>query len=70
MMGGMIIENSKSEKYLGDPIHEDGCAASITATLDARIPIAKERGEIVINTIYNPALLGHRVAIAPVEQFE
>ena len=33
MMGDMIIENSKSEKYLGDQIHEDGCAASIIATL-------------------------------------
>ena len=33
MVGDMIIANSKSEKYLGDHIHEDGCAASITATL-------------------------------------
>ena len=32
MMGDMTIENSKSEKYLGDQIHEDGCKASITAT--------------------------------------
>ena len=66
----MIIENSKSEKYLGDQIHEDGCAASITATLDGRIPSAIDRGEIIINTINHPALLGHRVAIAPVEQFK
>ena len=28
-MGKTIIENSKSEKYLGDTIHEEGCAASI-----------------------------------------
>ena len=69
-MGDMIIENSKSEKYLGDQIHEDGCAASITATLDGRIPSAIDRGEIIINTINHPALLGHRVAIIPVEQFE
>ena len=45
MMGDMIIENSKSEKYLGDQIHEDGCAASITATMDWRISIAIERGD-------------------------
>ena len=38
MMGDMIIENSKSEKYLGDLIHVDGCKASITATLNKRIP--------------------------------
>ena len=70
MMGDMIIENSKSAKYLGDQIHEDRCAASITATLDGRIPIAIEREDISINTNNLPALLGHRVAIAPVEQFE
>ena len=27
-MGDMIIENSKSEKYLDDQIHEGGCAAN------------------------------------------
>ena len=70
MMGDTIIENSKLKKYLGNQIHEDGCAASITATLDGRIPIAIERGDIIINTINHPALLGHRVAIAPVEQFK
>ena len=36
MMGTTVIENSKSEKYLGDQIHEDGCEASITATLNGR----------------------------------
>ena len=70
MMGDMMIENSKSERNLGDKIHEDGCAASITATLDGRIPSAIDKGEIIINTINHPALLGHRVAIEPVEQFE
>ena len=29
MMGDTVIEKSKSEKYLGDQIHEDVCAASI-----------------------------------------
>ena len=28
-LGDTIIENSKSEKYLGDQIHEGGTAASI-----------------------------------------
>ena len=70
MMGDMIIVNSKSEKYLGDQIHEDGCAASITATLDGRIPIAIERGETIIDTCNHPALLGQTIAFAPVEQFE
>ena len=70
MMGDMIIENSKSAKYLGDQIHEDRCAASITATLDGRIPIAIERGDTIINTCNHPAVLEHRIAIAPVEQFK
>ena len=48
MMGDTIIENSKSKKNLGDQIHEDGCAASISATLDSRIPIAIERGNTII----------------------
>ena len=38
MMGTMVIDNSKLEKYLGDQIHEDGCESSITATLNERIP--------------------------------
>ena len=58
------------EKYLGDQIHEDGCEASITATLDGRIPSAIDAAEIIINSINHPALMGHRVAYAAVEQFE
>ena len=50
MVGDMIIENSKSQKYLGDQIHEDGCEASITATLDGRIPSAKDKEEIIITS--------------------
>ena len=38
--------------------------------MDGRIPIAIETGDIIINTINHTALRGHRVAIAPVEQFE
>ena len=47
MMGDTIIENSKLEKYLGDQIHEGGCAASISATLESRIPSAIERGNTI-----------------------
>ena len=44
----------KSEKYLGDQIHEDGCEASITATLDWRIPSAIDKAENIINSINQP----------------
>ena len=47
-MGETIIVNSKSEKYLGDQIHEGGTTASITATLDSRIPAAIDRGNTII----------------------
>ena len=70
MMGDMIFGNSKSEKYLGDQTHEDGCEASITVTLEGRIPLPIDKAEIIIDTINHPALLGHRVANAPVEQFK
>ena len=65
MMGETIIKNSKSENYLSDQIHEDGCEASITATLDGRIPSAIDKAEIIINSINHPALIGHWVAYAP-----
>ena len=48
MMGETVIENSKSEKYLGDQIHEDGCAASIAATINGRIKGAREAARNII----------------------
>ena len=69
-MGTTVIVNSKSEKYLGDQIHEDGCEASITATLNGRIPSAIEAADDIMNSINHPALMGHSVAYAAVEQYE
>ena len=57
MMGTTVIENSKSEKYLGDQIHEDGCEASITATLNGRIQGAMEAADDIIHSI-NPIRSG------------
>ena len=36
-MGDKIIEHSEKEKYLGDIIHEKGCAASISETINDRV---------------------------------
>ena len=36
-MGGVVIEHSSNEKYLGDYIHEEGCRESISATIKARM---------------------------------
>ena len=70
MMGDTFIKNSKSEKYLGDQIHKDGCEGSNTATLNGRIPSAIDAAETIINSINHPTLMGHSVAYAEVEQFE
>ena len=70
MMVTTVIENSKSEKYLGDQIHEDGCEASIAATLDGRISGAIEAGEAIIDAINHPATMGHKMAQVAVEQYE
>ena len=70
MMGETVIENSQVEKYLGDQIHEDGCEASITATLDGRLPGAIEAGEDIVKSINHPATMGHKMAYAAVEQDE
>ena len=35
-MGGVLIEHSEKEKYLGDMIYEKGCKESITVTIKAR----------------------------------
>ena len=69
-MGETIIENSRTKKYLGDQIHEDGTAASIDETLNYRIPIAYERGEEILYICNQPSLIGFNIASWPVEQYE
>ena len=62
MMGETVIENSQSEKYLGDMIHENGCAASIEATIKGRINGAREAARNIINSLNHPATMGHKMA--------
>ena len=57
-MGETIIENSRTEKYLGDQIHEDGTAASIHETLNNIIPIEYERGEEILYICSQPSIIG------------
>ena len=77
MMGTTVIENSISEKYLGDQIHEDGCEASITATLNGRIPGAIEveydrnhltRNPKITLQIQNPQLKFFKKFLRPFEK--
>ena len=62
MMGTTVIENSKVEKYLGDQIHEDGCEASISATIEGRIQGAMKAGEQIIAALNHPTTMGHKMA--------
>ena len=68
-IGETIIENSRTEKNLGDQIHEDGTAASIHETLSNIIPIAYERGEDILYICYQPSLIGFNIASGPVEKY-
>ena len=69
MMGETVIENSHCEKYLGDQIHEDGCAASIEATIKGRIKGAKEAAHKIISSLNHPATMGHKMAEVAVTEY-
>ena len=69
-MGQHNLKNLKSEKHLGDQIHEDGTAASITETLNNRIALAKKKCGKILNICNNPRLVGFNIATGPVEQFK
>ena len=66
-MGETIIENSRTEKYLGDQIDEDGTC--IQETLSNRIPTAYERGEEILHICNQPSLIGFNIA-SGLEQFK
>merc|ERR1712128_109211 len=69
MMGETVIENSDCEKYLSDMIHENGCAASIAATIKARKKGALEATHNIISDLNHPALRGHRIAEVAVTEY-
>ena len=57
-MGGMIIESLNKEKYLGDYIHEDGCAASISETIKRIIARLINRCEEIVRISQSPVMGG------------
>ena len=65
-MGETIIENSVSEDYLGDGIHEKGCEESITITINKRIRKLISKTEEIIqisNTTIMMGLKNSRIAL-------
>ena len=69
-LGDAIIENSSEEKYLGDMIDENGCAASITETIKERIRTLTSKCNDIIQTVENPIMgcLGN--SLAPFKLFD
>ena len=69
-MGTHTLENSKSKKYLGDQIHEDLTAVSISETLNNEIPLAKKKCTEILRICNDPRLVGFNIATGPIEQFK
>ena len=69
-MGGVIIANAIMEKYLGDIIHELGCARSIQETIKERIGKLIATAEEIIKTSENPWMGGLNNSETPFKLFE
>ena len=50
-------------------IHEDGCAASIKATIRGRINGAREAAHNIITSLNHPATMGHKMAEVAVTEY-
>ena len=69
-MGGVVIEHSEKEKYLGDMIHEKGRKESITATIKARTNGLVGKGEEIIQVSETPIMGGIGNSLAASKLFE
>ena len=57
-MDDKIIDHSEKEKYLGDVIHEKGCAASISETINERTRKLISKCDDIIKLAENPIMGG------------
>ena len=69
-MGDIIIENAKMEKYLGDLIHELGCAQSIKETIKERMRTLVSKVDEIIKTSESPWIGGLNNSETPFKLFE
>ena len=69
-MGEHVLENSASEKYLGDKINQNGTAASIMETIESRQPLAVAKGNKIMNICKDPQLMGFPTSIGPIREYE
>ena len=70
LMGGKVLEHASQEKYLGDIIDEDGCEASITATIKGRINKLYSKCEDIVKIAENPLMASLGNARTPFKLFE
>ena len=69
-MGGVVIEHSEKEKYLGDWIHEKGCKTSISETVKARMNRLVSKGEEIIQVSETPMMNGNGNSLAAFKLYE
>ena len=68
-MGDHVLENSASEKYLWEKINENGTAASITETIESRLPAAVAKGIEIMNICEDPSQMGFPTIIGPISEY-
>ena len=67
-MGDHVLENS--EKYPGYKINENATAASITETIESRLPAAIAKGNEIMSISEDPRLIGFPTAMGPISEYE
>ena len=69
-MGDSHISNSEQEQYLGDMINQEGCAASITATIKERIRKLTSKCHDIIQISESPIMGGLGNSTAPFKLYD
>ena len=69
-MGGVIIEHSEKEKYLGDWIHRKGCKASISETIKVRTNGLVSKGEEIIQVSESPRMGENGNSLAAIKLYK
>ena len=69
-MGGVVIEHSEKEKYLGDYIHENGCRESISETIKARMNGLNKKCDDIIAVSEAPLMGSTGNALPAIKLFE
>ena len=68
--GGVNIDHSEKENYLGDWIHEKGCRASISETVKVRTTGLIGKAEEIIQVSESPLMNGNGNSMAAFKLFE